>query len=97
MLSSAQLTLLSDPARHSHPMPFEPEETRSFGGRATLFRSGVRLKNCLGKCSVHVLRLKAILRIESPGGGGWGTSRNEDPVAFEMKERGSGSPESSSI
>jgi N-methylhydantoinase B len=93
MLSSAQLTLLSD--RRRFPPYGLSGGTPGACGRATLFRSG-EAQELPGKCSVHV-PTGSILRIESPGGGGWGTSRNEEPVAFEMKERGSGSPESSSI
>jgi N-methylhydantoinase B len=75
LLSAAQLTLLSD--RRIFPPYGLAGGAPGACGRAILFRDG-DAQELPGKCSVHVPP-GTILRIESPGGGGWGTSGNKEP------------------
>jgi N-methylhydantoinase B len=69
LLSTAQLTLLAD--RRKFPPYGLAGGAPGACGRATLFRDG-GTQELSGKCSVHVAP-GTILRIESPGGGGWGS------------------------
>jgi N-methylhydantoinase B len=70
LLAPAQVTLLAD-RRRSGPWGLEGGESGA-PGRATVFEGGSRLGRELpGKCSLH-LAARDVLRLETPGGGGWG-------------------------
>jgi N-methylhydantoinase B len=73
LLSPVQVTLLSD-RRIFPPYGLAGGEPAACG-RATLFKNGAD-QELPGKCSVHA-PAGAILRIESPGGGGWGRLQSE--------------------
>ncbi len=70
LLAPAQVTLLAD-RRRSHPWGLQGGENGA-AGRATLFADGDPMGRELpGKCSLH-LAAGDVLRLETPGGGGWG-------------------------
>jgi len=75
LLSPAQVTLLAD-RRIFAPYGLAGGAPGACG-RTTLLRNGDS-QELPGKCSVHVPP-GTILRIESPGGGGWGRLKNKDP------------------
>ncbi len=70
ILSAAQVTLLSD-RRITAPYGLQggSDGTR---GRTTLIQNSVETE-LPGKCNIHV-DAGAVLRIETPGGGGWGNA-----------------------
>ncbi|HTV83467.1 MAG TPA: hydantoinase B/oxoprolinase family protein [Acidobacteriaceae bacterium] len=70
LLAPAQVTLLAD-RRRSGPWGLQGGESGA-PGRATVFEGGSRLGRELpGKCSL-LLAARDVLRLETPGGGGWG-------------------------
>jgi N-methylhydantoinase B len=70
LLSPAQVTLLAD-RRKYRPWGLAGGEAGA-AGRATVERTGSKEETELpGKCSTH-LEAGDVLRLESPGGGGWG-------------------------
>ena len=70
LLTPAQVTLLAD-RRSSGPWGLEGGESGA-PGRATVFESGsANGRELPGKCSAH-LAAGDVLRLETPGGGGWG-------------------------
>ena len=71
LLAPAQVTLLAD-RRKFRPWGLEGGEDGA-AGRATVIKAATgELIELPGKCSVH-LEAGDVLRIETPGGGGWGT------------------------
>jgi N-methylhydantoinase B len=70
LLAPAQVTLLAE-RRKFRPWGLEGGESGA-AGRATVTKAGTGEPTELpGKCSVH-LEAGDVLRIETPGGGGWG-------------------------
>jgi N-methylhydantoinase B len=74
LLAPAQVTLLAD-RRSSGPWGLQGGENGA-PGRATVFEgeSG-QGRELPGKCSLH-LAAGDVLRLETPGGGGWGRARS---------------------
>jgi len=70
MLCDAELTLLAD-RRLTRPYGLKGGE-KGAAGRAVL-REGEGERELRGKCSSRVRR-GAVLQLETPGGGGWGSS-----------------------
>jgi N-methylhydantoinase B len=73
LLVSSQVTLLAD-RRVSGPYGLSGGGSGKCG-RSILIENGIE-KELPGKCNVHA-PARAVLRIETPGGGGWGEKKQE--------------------
>ena len=77
LLAPAQVTLLAE-RRKFRPWGLQGG-AEGAAGRATVFEGGAAAGTALpGKCSLH-LEAGDVLRIETPGGGGWGRKAAETP------------------
>ncbi len=81
LLAPSQVTLLAE-RRKFRPWGLEGGGEGA-AGRATVFKGGAAEGALLpGKCSLH-LEAGDVLRIETPGGGGWGKKPDETPPKSE--------------
>jgi N-methylhydantoinase B len=74
VLTDAEVTLLSD-RRERGPWGLSGGAEGS-PGNASVIRKDGSVERLPGKCNVHLIKGERI-RIESPGGGGWGRSKQE--------------------
>ena len=70
LLTAAQVTFLCDRRKFS-PYGLEGGESGT-PGKGLLIASDGKTTELPGKCTLHVLR-NDLIRVETPGGGGWGT------------------------
>ncbi|MGC2635787.1 MAG: hydantoinase B/oxoprolinase family protein [Acidobacteriaceae bacterium] len=84
LLAPAQVTLLAE-RRKYRPWGLQGGEEGA-AGRAVLFEGGsAEGRDLPGKCSLH-LRAGDVLRIETPGGGGWGESAHSEPAKHATQD-----------
>jgi N-methylhydantoinase B len=72
LLADAQVTLLAD-RRRFRPYGLQGGEDGAPGRASVTSSDGANESELPGKCSLHVSK-GSVLRIETPGGGGWGHS-----------------------